>query len=78
MRSTSRLMLSEAQRFDAQGSPPLFIQTLLERVRALPGVTAAGVGSDLPPRDNQLEVTIRLIDEATHRDESVRDGSGFR
>jgi len=66
---TSRLMLSEGTRFDAQGRLP-FIQTLLERVRALPGVTAAGVGSDLPPRDNQLEVTIRLIDEATHRDES--------
>jgi putative ABC transport system permease protein len=66
---TSRLMLSEGTRFDAQGRLP-FIRTLLERVRALPGVTAAGVGSDLPPRDNQLEVSIRLIDEATHRDES--------
>jgi putative ABC transport system permease protein len=67
---TSRLMLSEGTRFDARGRLP-FIRTLLERVRALPGVTAAGVGSDLPPRHNQLEVSIRLIDETTHRDESL-------
>ena len=66
---TSRLMLSEGTRFDAQGRLP-FIDTLLERVRALPGVTAAGVGSSLPPRHNQLEATIRLIDPATHRDEA--------
>ena len=44
----SQLMLTETTRFDAAGRGPL-LNELLRRIRTLPGVTAAGAGSSLPP-----------------------------
>jgi putative ABC transport system permease protein len=55
-----RLMLAEGTTFDAPGRRP-FVETLLTRVRALPGVVAAGVGSNLPPAHNQLTMVIRMV-----------------
>ena len=67
---TARLALTETTRFDAS-SREHFVGDLLRRVRALPGVEAAGgLGSNLPPRFNQLEMTIRFVDEDRGRDET--------
>jgi putative ABC transport system permease protein len=66
---TARLALTETTRFDAS-SRQHFVDDLLRRVRALPGVEAAGLGSNLPPRFNQLEMTIRFVDEDRGRDET--------
>jgi predicted permease len=66
---TARLALTETTRFDA-ASRQSFVDDLLRRVRALPGVEAAGLGSNLPPRVNQLEMTIRFVDEDRGRDET--------
>ncbi|MCY4029024.1 MAG: hypothetical protein OXH75_22240 [Acidobacteria bacterium] len=46
-----------------------FVGTLLERVRALPGVQAAGVGSVLPPDDDPVAVEFHHED---HRGEASR------
>ena len=59
---TARLALTETARFDAE-SRERFVEDLLRRVRALPGVEAAGLGSALPPRVNQVEMTIRFTDD---------------
>ncbi len=66
---TARLTLTETTRFDAT-SRERFVDDLLRRVRALPGVEAAGLGSALPPRVNQLEMTVRFVDEDRGRDET--------
>ena len=66
---TARLALTETTRFDA-ASRQSFIDELLRHVRSLPGVDAAGLGSNLPPRFNQLEMTIRFMDEERGRDET--------
>ncbi len=60
------LMLTQTTRFEAAERAP-FISQLVENVRELPGVTAAGVGSDLPPRPTQISMTIRIVSE--NRDE---------
>jgi putative ABC transport system permease protein len=64
---TARLALTETTRFDATSRGQL-VDDLLRRVRALPGVEAAGIGSDLPPRVNQLEMTIRFVDDSGRDD----------
>ncbi len=64
-----RLMLTQTVRFNATERAP-FINRLVEQVRALPGVVAAGVGSDLPPNANQLTMTIRMVDEKRGVDET--------
>jgi predicted permease len=64
---TTRLALTETTTFDA-ASRAQFVDELLRRVRELPGVTAAGLGSSLPPRTNQIEMTFRVVNEG--RDES--------
>lgn len=46
---TARLMLADTP-FVEGGAATAFVNALLERIRALPGVRAAGVGSMLPPR----------------------------
>ena len=56
----ARLMLSETVRYNAADRPQ-FVDRLLSEVRTLPGVAAAGVGSDLPPHGTQLMMTIRVI-----------------
>ena len=63
----TRLALTETTSFDA-GSRAQFVDELLRRVRALPGVTHAGIGSSLPPRTNQIEMTMRVVNDG--RDES--------
>ncbi|HJR57812.1 MAG TPA: ADOP family duplicated permease [Vicinamibacterales bacterium] len=55
-----RLRLAETIRYQATDRTPV-LDRLLSDVRALPGVTAAGVGSDLPPNGTQLEMTIRVV-----------------
>ena len=55
-----KLMLTESMRFDAEARGPL-LGALLERVRRLPGVSSAGAGSNLPPRESQLMLGIRLV-----------------
>ena len=65
----ARLALTEGTTFDARGRAP-FVAALLERARALPGVVAAGIGSNLPPRHNQLSMTIRMLNESTGRDDT--------
>lgn len=66
--TVSQLMLMETTRFDAAGRAPLLAE-VLQRVRALPGVVAAGAGSDLPPDNAGIEMHVRLVDgtkEAVH------------
>ena len=50
---TARLMLADT-RFIHGTAQTAFVDTLLERVRGLPGVQAAGVGSLLPPDDSPM------------------------
>jgi len=52
---TARLMLADTQFIESDGETA-FVDTLLERVRGLPGVQAAGVGSLLPPDDASMSV----------------------
>ncbi len=56
----TKVMVTESTRFDARSRGPLLRQ-LLDRVRALPGVRAAGVGSSLPPRESALQLGITLV-----------------
>lgn len=52
------------------GSPDraAFVPALLDRVRAMPGVTHAGVGSNLPPQAPAITMAIRLVRD--NRDET--------
>jgi len=63
----TRLMLAETTRFNVRERAP-FVEHLVSEVRALPGVVAAGVGSDLPPNGAQLMMTIRVMRDG--RDET--------
>ena len=54
---TARLMLADRMFIDG-GAATAFVDTLLERVRGLPGVQAAGVGSLLPPDEVPLRVSM--------------------
>lgn len=53
---TARLMLADTP-FVEGGAATAFVNALLERIRALPGVRAAGVGSMLPPADAPLQIS---------------------
>jgi predicted permease len=64
---TMRLALTETTSFNA-ATRGQFVEELLRRVRALPDVTAAGLGSSLPPRTNQIEMTMRVVRDG--RDQS--------
>jgi len=57
----SQLMLTRTLSFDAAERGPA-LQEMLRRIRSLPGVTAAGCGSNLPPSSDMIDMTIRLID----------------
>ncbi len=61
---TARLMLADTSLIegDAQAQTA-FVDTLLERVRGLPGVQAAGVGSVLPPDDDPVSVEFVYEDD---------------
>ena len=62
---TARLMLADTQFIEGDDQTG-FVDTLLERVRGLPGVQSAGVGSLLPPDDAPMSVLFRY----TERDDS--------
>ena len=66
---TARLMLADRMFIDG-GVATAFVDTLLERVRGLPGVQAAGVGSLLPPDEAPLRVSM-FFESATSNDESA-------
>jgi predicted permease len=68
-----RLMLTQTVRFNATERAP-FINRLVERARALPGVSAAGVGSDLPPTSPQLSMTIRVTMSESKEDHTYTLG----
>jgi putative ABC transport system permease protein len=53
------IILTPASAFQPPARWPV-VRDLVERVRALPGVTAAGAGSSLPPATAQMEITISL------------------
>jgi putative ABC transport system permease protein len=55
-----RLLVTDTKGFAAADRTPL-IRELLDRVRSLPGVTAAGVGANLPPMQSQIDMAIRMI-----------------
>ena len=61
---TARLMLADTSFIegDAQAQTA-FVDSLLERVRGLPGVQTAGVGSVLPPDDDPVSVEFTYEDD---------------
>jgi len=61
-----RLVMSDTTTFADTARVP-FVKQVLERVRALPGVQAAGVGNALPPRVAPLAMGVRVRSEG--RDE---------
>ncbi len=63
-----RLMLTQTVQFNATARAP-FVNRLVERARSLPGVVAAGVGSDLPPNGPQLSITIRVTTSDARTDD---------
>ena len=65
---TARLMLADRMFIDG-GAATAFVDTLLERVRGLPGVQAAGVGSLLPP--DEVPLMVSMFFESATRDEWV-------
>ena len=66
---TARLMLDDGMFID-RGAATVFVDTLLERVRGLPVVQAAGVGSLLLPDEAPLRVSM-LFESAIRNDESA-------
>ncbi len=65
-----RLMLDDRARFNAVEKIPM-VRELLRRARALPGVTAAGVSSNLPPRHSQILFTMRVVADGSDKTYSV-------
>ena len=61
---TARLMLADTP-FVEGGAATAFVNTLLNRVRGLPGVQAAGIGSMLPPADAPLKISFVRTPEHT-------------
>jgi putative ABC transport system permease protein len=61
------MMLTESARVDAS-SRQVLVDDVLRRVRALPGVVAAGFGAGLPPR-HALTMSIRMVND-TGRDDT--------
>jgi putative ABC transport system permease protein len=55
-----RLMLTETVRFRVAHKIPIVAQ-LVSELQALSGVLAAGIGSDIPPRDTQIQMTVRVV-----------------
>jgi putative ABC transport system permease protein len=63
----AKVVLSDTVLFDGTGRET-FVQNLLDRVRAMPGVQHAGFGTNLPPRPPRITMAIRLVRE--NRDET--------
>ena len=61
---TARLMLADTSFIEGGAqAQTAFVANLLERVRQLPGVQAAGVGSVLPPDDDPVSVQLVYEDD---------------
>jgi predicted permease len=56
----AKVVLSDTVLFDGP-EREAFVQTLLERARALPGVRYAGFGSNLPPQSPVMTMAIRVV-----------------
>jgi predicted permease len=65
---TMRVMLADTMQLVQDRRA--FVQALLERIRALPGVEQAGIGVGLPPNHADVLMRIRVVDGP--RDETVR------
>jgi putative ABC transport system permease protein len=63
----AKIVMSDAVLADSAEREP-FVRGLLDRLRALPGVRAAGLGSNLPPRTPPVTMSVRLV--ADHVDET--------
>jgi putative ABC transport system permease protein len=66
----STLMLTETTSFTAAARGPV-LQELLRRIRALPGVTAAGAGSTMPPENASIEIRVTLVGSEGRRSYSL-------
>ena len=60
----SQVMLTDAMTFDARREGGR-LETILDRVRTLPGVESAGAGSSLPPDNASLAMTWRIRTDTT-------------
>jgi predicted permease len=58
----AKIVLSDRVLFDGAAREP-FLRQVLDRVRALPGVQHAGIGSNLPPRTPPITIAIRFVNE---------------
>jgi predicted permease len=58
----AKIVLSDRVLFDG-GSREPFLRQVVDRVRALPGVQHAGIGSNLPPRTPPITIAIRFVNE---------------
>ncbi len=62
---TARLMLADRPLVGGDDHNA-FVETLLERVRGMPGVQSAGVGSVLPPDDEPMSIHFVYEDDSGH------------
>ena len=65
---TAKLLLSDAPLMD-DAAQAAFVNRLLSRVRGLPGVEAAGIGSTLPPTDAPTSMTLSYRSDT--RDDTI-------
>jgi putative ABC transport system permease protein len=65
----AKIILSDRPLLDQDGRQA-FVRGLLDRVRALPGVMHAGLGSALPPTPPLITMSMRFVDKDTGVDES--------
>jgi predicted permease len=59
---TLRLRMTPMSRFDAGARGP-FVDDLVRRVRQLPGVEAAGIGTNVPPTTAPIAFSLRIVPE---------------
>jgi len=59
--ATVELMLTETTGPPAGNRAP-FVHDLLEAIRAVPGVSAAGIGTSLPPAASSMSMSVRIED----------------
>jgi len=59
---TFQLRMTEVSRFDVRTRAP-FLAELMRRVREVPGVEAAGVGTNLPPVTAPVAFSIRVVQD---------------
>jgi putative ABC transport system permease protein len=69
-----KLVLSDVTLFDG-ATRASFTRELLQRVRALPGVQDAGLGSTLPPRRPPITIGIRFIGDHLNEFRFIKLGS---